>query len=151
SNSSSYGKIINQREEYLEYEVLSENKNILFYNVKAVNVTFVICANIDTHIIYSGESNIITNIPAKTPTKVICPKIGTILLVTDEIPTVGNIITIQQEGLYEGAYCLDGVDDFVTIPTVTGGGKQVLMKVNNNTINSILYDQRSSGASPNSL
>lgn len=31
------------------------------------------------------------------------------------------------------------------------GGKQVLMKVNNNTINSMLYDQRSSGASPNSL
>lgn len=51
----------------------------------------------------------------------------------------------------DGSYQLDGVDDFVTIPTVTGGGKQVLMKVNNNTINSILYDQRSSGASPNSL
>ena len=51
----------------------------------------------------------------------------------------------------DGSYKFDGVDDFVTIPTVTGGGKQVLMKVNNNTINSILYDQRSSGASPNSL
>lgn len=51
----------------------------------------------------------------------------------------------------DGSYQFDGVDDFVTIPTVTGGGKQVLMKVNNNTINSMLYDQRSSGASPNSL
>jgi hypothetical protein len=51
----------------------------------------------------------------------------------------------------DGSYQFDGVDDFVTIPTVTGGGKQVLMKVNNNTINSILYDQRSSSASPNSL
>lgn len=60
-------------------------------------------------------------------------------------------LRIEQIGEYEGAYCLDGVDDFVTIPTVTGGGKQVLMKVNNNTINSMLYDQRSSGASPNSL
>lgn len=60
-------------------------------------------------------------------------------------------LVIEQIGEYEGAYCLDGVDDFVTIPTVTGGGKQVLMKVNNNTINSMLYDQRSSGASPNSL
>lgn len=50
----------------------------------------------------------------------------------------------------DGSYQFDGVDDFVTIPTVTGG-KQVLMKVNNNTINSMLYDQRSSGASPNSL
>lgn len=50
----------------------------------------------------------------------------------------------------DGSYQFDGVDDFVTIPT-TVGGKQVLMKVNNNTINSMLYDQRSSGASPNSL
>lgn len=59
-------------------------------------------------------------------------------------------LRIEQIGEYEGAYCFDGVDDFVTIPT-TVGGKQVLMKVNNNTINSMLYDQRSSGASPNSL
>lgn len=51
----------------------------------------------------------------------------------------------------DGSYQFDGVNDFVTIPTVTGGGKQVLMKVNNNTINSMLYDQRSPGASPNSL
>lgn len=51
----------------------------------------------------------------------------------------------------DGSYQFDGVNDHVTIPTVTGGGKQVLIKVNNNTINSILYDQRSSGASPNSL
>lgn len=51
----------------------------------------------------------------------------------------------------DGSYQFDGVDDFVTIPTVTGGGKQVLMKVNNNTINPMLYDQRLSGASPNSL
>lgn len=51
----------------------------------------------------------------------------------------------------DGSYQFDGVNDHVTIPTVTGGGKQVLMKVNNNTINSMLYDQRSSGASPNPL
>ena len=60
-------------------------------------------------------------------------------------------VTIEGIGEYEGAYCLDGVDDHITIPTVTGGGKQVLMKVDNNTINSMLYDQRSPGASPNSL
>lgn len=53
-------------------------------------------------------------------------------------------IYIEQVGEYEGAYCLDGVDDFVTIPTATGG-KQVFMKVNWNTINSIIYDQRGSG------
>ena len=39
-------------------------------------------------------------------------------------------LVIQQIGEYEGAYCLDGVDDFVTIPTLSSGGKQVLMKVN---------------------
>ena len=41
----------------------------------------------------------------------------------------------------DGSYQFDGVDDFVTIPTIVGG-KQVLMKVNWNTINSIIYDQR---------
>lgn len=51
-------------------------------------------------------------------------------------------IYIEQIGEYEGAYCLDGVDDFVTIPTLSSGGKQVLMKANWNTLDSVLYDQR---------
>ena len=53
-------------------------------------------------------------------------------------------LVIEQIGEYEGAYCLDGVDDFVTIPTLSSGGKQVLMKVNwDKTIaDAILYDQR---------
>ena len=51
-------------------------------------------------------------------------------------------LKIEQIGEYEGAYCFDGVDDFVTIPT-TVGGKQVLMKVNWDSSNSaLLYDQR---------
>lgn len=41
----------------------------------------------------------------------------------------------------DGSYQFDGVDDFVTIPT-TVGGKQVLMKVNWNGLNHVLYDQR---------
>lgn len=41
----------------------------------------------------------------------------------------------------DGSYQLDGVDDFVTIPT-TVGGKQVLMKVNLPRLNEIIYDQR---------
>ncbi len=60
-------------------------------------------------------------------------------------------VTIESLGKYEGAYCLDGVDDFIDIPTLSSGGKQVLMKIYNNTINSMLYDQRSAGTSPNSL
>lgn len=54
-------------------------------------------------------------------------------------------IYIEQVGEYEGAYCLDGVDDFVTIPT-TVGGKQVLMKVNWQKSPTLLYDQRASGS-----
>lgn len=52
-------------------------------------------------------------------------------------------ITIEQVGQYEGAYCLDGVDDSITIPT-TVGGKQVLMKVNwqSSIGQGMLYDQR---------
>ena len=44
----------------------------------------------------------------------------------------------------DGSYQFDGVDDFVTIPTLSSGGKQVLMKVNwDKTIaDAILYDQR---------
>lgn len=42
----------------------------------------------------------------------------------------------------DGSYQFDGVDDFVTIPTVTGG-KQVLMKINwDNSNSTLLYDQR---------
>lgn len=142
-NSANTGKIITQREEHLEYEVLSADKNILFYNTKIENDTFVIYTSVNTNIVYSKESDIIANIPANTPTKVVCPKIGTILLKTNETPTVGNIITVKQYGIYEGAYCFDGVDDFVTIPT-TVGGKQVLMKVNWDDViaNAIIYDQR---------
>lgn len=45
----------------------------------------------------------------------------------------------------DGSYQFDGVDDFVTLSTLSSRGKQVLMKVNWNTINSIIYDQRTSG------
>lgn len=51
---------------------------------------------------------------------------------------------VEGSGVNEdGSYQFDGVDDFVTIPTVTGG-KQVLMKVNwqSNIGDAILYDQR---------
>lgn len=53
-------------------------------------------------------------------------------------------LRIEQIGEYEGAYCLDGVDDFITIPTLSSGGKQVLMKVNWSTevAKGCLYDQR---------
>ncbi|QWM91273.2 hypothetical protein [uncultured phage cr16_1] len=49
-------------------------------------------------------------------------------------------LVIEQIGEYEGAYCFDGVDDFVTIPT-TVGGKQVLMKVNWQKEDTMIYNQ----------
>lgn len=54
-------------------------------------------------------------------------------------------VTIEGIGEYEGAYCLDGVDDFINIPTLSSGGKQVLMKVNWLKSPALLYDQRASG------
>lgn len=59
----------------------------------------------------------------------------------DVVAGADSAYRIEQIGEYEGAYCLDGVDDFVTIPT-TVGGKQVLMKVNSRKSNCYLYDQR---------
>lgn len=46
----------------------------------------------------------------------------------------------------DGSYQLDGVDDFVTIPTVAG--KQVLMKLNwqNEALGNLIYDQRDNGS-----
>lgn len=59
----------------------------------------------------------------------------------DVVVGANSAYRIEQIGEYEGAYCLDGVDDFVTIPT-TVGGKQVLMKVNSFKTNNVIYDQR---------
>lgn len=59
---------------------------------------------------------------------------------------INNSAYAEGSGVNEdGSYQFDGVDDFVTLPTLSSGGKQVLMKVNWNTINSIIYDQRGSG------
>ena len=49
-------------------------------------------------------------------------------------------ITIQQIGQYEGSFCLAGVDDYITIPTLAHGGKQVLMKVNLQSYDRYLID-----------
>lgn len=49
-------------------------------------------------------------------------------------------VVIKGIAEYEGAFCLDGVDDCIDIPTA--GGKQVLMKTIWQSENTILYDQR---------
>lgn len=60
---------------------------------------------------------------------------------TSESGTLDNPITIEQVGNYEGAICFDGIDDYVTIPTLSKGGKQVLMKVNWQKQDTMLYNQ----------
>lgn len=53
-------------------------------------------------------------------------------------------LVIEQLPKYEGSVTFDGVDDFVSIPTLypNGGGKQLLMKLNWKTLAKIIYDQR---------
>ena len=59
----------------------------------------------------------------------------------DVVAGADSAYRIEQIGEYESAYCLDGVDDFVTIPTLSSGGKQVLMKVNWQKQDTMLYNQ----------
>lgn len=57
---------------------------------------------------------------------------------------INNSAYAEGSGVNEdGSYQFDGVDDFVTIPTLFSGGKQVLMKVNSlNSDGNVIYDQR---------
>lgn len=90
---------------------------------------------------YTGGSwidliNGINELPARTNTKEIHGFVA-------QTPNVDwSKLVIEQIGKYEGAYCLDGINDFITIPTLSKGGKQVLMKVNWSTLNGFIYDQR---------
>lgn len=55
-------------------------------------------------------------------------------------------IYIEQVGNYEGSICFDGVDDYMDIPSLSIGGKQVLIKTNWLKSPTLLYDQRASGS-----
>lgn len=65
----------------------------------------------------------------------------------DDVQNRDVNVTIQQIGEYEGSFCLDGVDDFVTIPTLVT--KQSLIKCNWTTenYNKFLLDYRKDNAS----
>lgn len=57
---------------------------------------------------------------------------------------INNSAYAKGSGVNEdGSYQFDGVDDFVAIPTLSSGGKQILMKINslNSDVN-VIYDQR---------
>lgn len=60
---------------------------------------------------------------------------------------IHNSVYAKGSGVNEdGSYQFDGVDDFVAIPTLSSGGKQVLMKTNWLKSPTLLYDQRASGS-----
>lgn len=89
---------------------------------------------------YTGGSwinliNGINELPARTNTK----EIHGFLAQTPNVDW--SKLVIEQIGEYEGAYCLDGINDFITIPILSKGGKQVLMKVNWQKQDTMLYDQ----------
>ena len=89
---------------------------------------------------YTGESwinliNGINELPARTNTK----EIHGFLAQTPNVDW--SKLVIEQIGEYEGAYRLDGINDFITIPTLSKGGKQVLMKVNWQKQDTMLYNQ----------
>lgn len=89
---------------------------------------------------YTGGSwinliNGINELPARTNTK----EIHGFLAQTPNVDW--SKLVIEQIGEYEGAYCLDGINDFVTIPILSKGGKQVLMKVNWQKQDTMLYNQ----------
>lgn len=59
---------------------------------------------------------------------------------------INNSAYVEGSGVNEdGSYQLDGVNDFVTIPTLSSGGKQVLMKVNWSSLGMPIYEQRTPG------
>ena len=62
---------------------------------------------------------------------------------------INNSAYAEGSGVNEdGSYQFDGVDDFITIPTLSNGSKQMLMKVNWNSLNHVLYDQRNNVEEP---
>jgi hypothetical protein len=63
--------------------------------------------------------------------------------IEDGVTNFLSDITIEVLPDYEGAYCLDGVNDYIKIDT--NGGMTMLMKANvMSTFDRILYDQRNS-------
>ena len=104
------GKLLTKEEDYLEYEVINISPYFVYFKVKA-NDAFTLYSDVDFALIYTDGTNIVTT-KANVKTKVICPKDGTLQIVGSKNPATGDIITIQQVGLYDGAFCFDGVNDY---------------------------------------
>lgn len=135
-------KILVQEENYVEIESHGGSPYLLTYSVKE-NDTFVLYADVDIKLKYLLDATPLAVIRAGVPTKVVCTDTDSLILNCVNNPEDGDIITIQQVGLYDGAFCFDGVNDYGQIPTLTQGGKQVFMKLNRMGKSAgFLYDQR---------
>lgn len=143
--SSSANKI-NRTDNKITVVSLKANRGIIYVGIGTyVNEIKVIATGIPVggELIFHQDTditipnNVIVTIGGKIST-------GSWEFIVNDLTLDWSNLVIEQLGQYEGSFCLDGVDDFVTIPTLAHGGKQVLMKVNLQSYDRYLYDQRNS-------
>lgn len=141
--SSSANKI-NRTDNKITVVSLKANRGIIYVGTGTyVNEIKVIATGIPVggELIFHQDTditipnNVIVTIGGKIST-------GSWEFIVNDLTLDWSNLVIEQLGQYEGSFCLDGVDDYITIPTLAHGGKQVLMKVNLQSYDRYLYDQR---------
>jgi hypothetical protein len=141
--SSSANKI-NRTDNKITVVSLKANRGIIYVDTETyVNEIKVIATGIPVggELIFHQDTditipnNVIVTIGGKVST-------GSWEFIVNDLTLDWSNLVIEQLGQYEGSFCLDAVDDYITIPTLAHGGKQVLMKVNLQSYNRYLYDQR---------
>lgn len=143
--SSSANKI-NRTDNKITVVSLKANRGIIYVGTGTyVNEIKVIATGIPVggELIFHQDTditipnNVIVTIGGKIST-------GSWEFIVNDLTLDWSNLVIEQLGQYEGSFCLDGTDDYITIPTLSHGGKQVLMKVNLQSYDRYLYDQRNS-------
>lgn len=143
--SSSANKI-NRTDNKITVVSLKANRGIIYVGTGTyVNEIKVIATGIPVggELIFHQDTditipnNVIVTIGGKIST-------GSWEFIVNDLTLDWSNLVIEQLGQYEGSFCLDGVDDYINIPTLAHGGKQVLMKVNLQSYDRYLYDQRNS-------
>lgn len=143
--SSSANKI-NRTDNKITVVSLKANRGIIYVGTGTyVNEIKVIATGIPVggELIFRQDTditipnNVIVTIGGKIST-------GSWEFIVNDLTLDWSNLVIEQLGQYEGSFCLDGTDDYITIPTLSHGGKQVLMKVNLQSYDRYLYDQRNS-------
>lgn len=135
---------INRTDNKITVASLKKNKSIIYVTTGTfINEIKVVATGIPVggELIFHQDTditipnNVVVTVGGKTST-------GSWGFIVNDLTLDWSNLVIQQIGEYEGSFCLDGVEDFITIPTLASGAKQVLMKVNWNSINTIAYDHR---------